>query len=660
MRRSDGYVAPSNNFPEPPLKRVYPWSLDNKYGTDIIAGKVESGSGAFKGLIIKDAQLQTLKRYLQLAATHLPESMPPEAKAMAEGYPTIILTRGVYGRELDITSGPLRNSAQSEIWEVARKARMDHPRMSITCIDVPCSATTAEVCKCFEPPLDQYRELAYYDGTWFTPQAENAANVVRHAKEFPRKTIYQKSPPQSAAGEIFKNRKAFEWHKTDLEDSLWTLVWKAVHTNPAYVPPPVESSRLTVDATKASIAPSRPAAPQKVSVAAVRAAVEAAWNEGGGEKDASRLLDAGCKYIAQQEQSGKAGAEEAKVAAASCARELLSAAGNTHEAAQAFVAFIQAKIAAGDDVASDLAQLRQSAPGASQEAQAIAAVGKALLAAGKVADAVTLTTDASKGHTDKDRSMYIDVQARALLAAGRVDDATKAASSCKPAKGFDLAETFSAIAGVHAANDDVKAALDAQEMARKQYEIDFNAVAQARCLKASALIQLNSGDAVAACETARRIQEVPSNASKAEVLVIAAGLQVDLKEKGGDLTLAIKFAKEALEIVGTEQHVLASAQQVLASALLASGSAVEAKEAAKCSVQHYKEVDMSGKPLAAAMLCSARANVKLGQLHSAMWDAKQALVQSTMGSDVGGQAAAKKVIEQINAMSDTPIRVGRR
>jgi hypothetical protein len=252
---SGGYVAPTKNFPEAPLKRLYPWSLDNKFGTDIIAGKVESGNGAFKGLILKDAQLCVLKRYLQLAPSYLPESMPSEMQAINDGYPTIVLTRGVYGRELDTSAGPLRNKATEEIWELVRKARQDNPRMMITCIDVPASTTTAEIAKAFEAPLNAYKELAYYDGIWYTPDVKSAANIVKHAKENPRKSLYEsrKAKPAAGGSSTF-NRKAFEWVKNDLEDSLWTLVWKPVFTDPDYVPPAVNIERLTMDATAPAIA----------------------------------------------------------------------------------------------------------------------------------------------------------------------------------------------------------------------------------------------------------------------------------------------------------------------------------------------------------------------------------------------------------------------
>ena len=169
---------------------------------------------------------------------------------MHDGYPTVVLTRGVYGRELDPHDGPLRNSAQEAIWETVRKARSDNPRMRITCVDVPASATTAEVAKCLEPPLDAYQELAYYDGVWYTPDVQSASKAVKAAKEFPRKTLYQSARARQGAGrpgapdQVSFNRKPFGWVKDELEDQLWELVWKPVLTDAANVPPSVDHPPL--------------------------------------------------------------------------------------------------------------------------------------------------------------------------------------------------------------------------------------------------------------------------------------------------------------------------------------------------------------------------------------------------------------------------------
>jgi hypothetical protein len=249
--RAETFGAVPNNFPEPPLKRLYPWSRDNRFGTDIIAGKVDE-KGAFKGMVIQDAQLHVLQRYLALARSHLPETLPLEVQAMNDGYPTIVVTRGVYGRELDVHDGPLRNTAQEAIWETVRKARSDNPRMRIKCVDVPATATTAEIAKCLEPPLDAYQELAYYDGVWYSPDVQTASKAVKAAKEFPRKTLYQSarakmSGKQTPSAQVAFNRKSFAWVKDELEDQLWELVWKPVFTDTPNVPPPVDPERLVVN-----------------------------------------------------------------------------------------------------------------------------------------------------------------------------------------------------------------------------------------------------------------------------------------------------------------------------------------------------------------------------------------------------------------------------
>eukprot|EP00928_Gymnodinium_smaydae_P044723 TRINITY_DN29847_c0_g1_i1.p1 TRINITY_DN29847_c0_g1~~TRINITY_DN29847_c0_g1_i1.p1 ORF type:complete len:253 (+),score=52.06 TRINITY_DN29847_c0_g1_i1:52-759(+) len=225
-------AASAASLPEIPLKRLHPWSRDNRYGTDIIAGPMVAGKGAaFEGMIFKDAQLHVLQRYLELARSHLPETLPPEAQSLQDGYPTLVLTRGVYGRELDPHDGPLRNGAQEAIWETVREARAANPRMRIRCVDVPGALSTAEISRCLEPPLDAYQELAYYDGTWFAPDVQRATGALKCAKEFPRKPLHK--PPSSrgsggAGGKKLFDRKSFGWTKDEAEDSLWTIVWKPV------------------------------------------------------------------------------------------------------------------------------------------------------------------------------------------------------------------------------------------------------------------------------------------------------------------------------------------------------------------------------------------------------------------------------------------------
>jgi len=79
-------------------------------------------------------------------------------------------------------------------------------------------------------------------------------------------------------------------------------------------------------------------------------------------------------------------------------------------------------------------------------------------------------------------------------------------------------------------------------------------------------------------------------------------------------------------------------------------------ESSIITIDKYKTIK---KPMVAVLLCSAKANLALKQLHSAMWDAKQALVKAAADNEAGGQAAALKIIAEINKVSDRPVKVGR-
>mmetsp|Transcript_109297 Transcript_109297/g.308407 ORF Transcript_109297/g.308407 Transcript_109297/m.308407 type:complete len:710 (-) Transcript_109297:110-2239(-) len=698
------YIAPANNFPEPPLKRLYPWSLDNRYGTDIIAGKVES-DGAFKGLVLKDAQLHVLQQYLQVAHTHMPENLPTNlqdvAQALQDGYPTLVLTRGVYGRELDVSPGPIRNKAQAEIWELVRKARQEKPRMRITCIDVPAGASTAEVAKCLEPPLNAYQELAYYDGTWFTPDVKSAAKVLKLARENPRKPLHHKPAP-SRAGNVDFNSKRFDWVKDELEDQLWSLYWKPVHTEEKYVPPPVDPSRLAVDAY--DVKPNSVAEGNRnkllgsaaVGPAAVHAVVdresrrlmqEVPKNSAGSrEGAAARLLEAAGRFISEQELLGRADPTNAALWAAERAAELLAEVGDSAQEALALLAVAKAHAAqgnvpAGVEATSQVQARYQALGDARGEAAAIMAMAEALLAASEPEEALKMVSDRFKlldaAGDLEDQSAMVDVVVRCSLAAGRPEaaqDTAQRAEAFFKEKDYKKGEAaaLGMVAGLHAASDELPAAIEAQRKAQAFHRAAGDLKSEAGALRAVAQTQIRRGERGEAAETAETLVALSKSAAQADVkamvllttadvhLALLEGIENEDARRGAEA--AADAAREALELCKRAGDVSgqAAAYAALGNASLAQGAHEDALSAAKEAEALCKDFDVDEKGvLSAALLCGARANLALGKMHSAMWDAKKALVQATAASESGSKAAALKIIEKVNKANSRPVVIGR-
>jgi len=246
----------ASGVPEVPLKRLLPWSRDNRFLTDLIAGVVDT-QGQFRGLVLRDIDLTAVKHFLQLSRTRIPETLSSEFRGLSEvvdeGYPIIIVTRGAYGRMLDPKDGPARNSARERVWELVRAVRQEMPRMNITCVDAPAHATTAEIARCSEPPLNQYRELAYYDGVWYAPEATPADEYLKWASSNPRKPLVHAAVRNfldAKPGGGFKyDSKEFGWVPRDFS-SYYSICWKPVHTEAGYSPAPVDAKRLAYDASK--------------------------------------------------------------------------------------------------------------------------------------------------------------------------------------------------------------------------------------------------------------------------------------------------------------------------------------------------------------------------------------------------------------------------
>jgi hypothetical protein len=237
-------VVPLGEFPDPPGRRLSPWTNENASGTDIVIGSVDE-KGFFQGLMLTEVHMQALLRFFKMAQTYMPRDSPPQleglAASMKDGMATVVVTRGPYGRECDEGAGPARNSARPEIWSAIQDARIFNPSLHITCVDVPANITGAQLAKVLVAPLDSHRELAFYDGVWYAPEVTQNQTVAKALTEYNSFTKEQplwhtrvNARTEKVSLHMF-NRKAFTWR--DTTEPVYLKGWKQVYTDEDYVKP---------------------------------------------------------------------------------------------------------------------------------------------------------------------------------------------------------------------------------------------------------------------------------------------------------------------------------------------------------------------------------------------------------------------------------------
>jgi len=220
------YPGKRNALQPPPLRRMQPWLQDGAGQCDLIAGGVDE-SGAFKGVYLTGMHLLALLRSFQLSKVFMPvETSTPVARlgqSLHDGLPIIVVTRGCFGRNMDYGPGPIRNEMQKKVWDTVRQMRADMPQVLITCIDLPIDCSAEIVQGCMEAPLNEYRELMYHGGTWYTPAIYNSKGLEKWKADHKREKY-------SAVGsdQLF-NRKKFSWmDESNHYNDIWTLDWKPV------------------------------------------------------------------------------------------------------------------------------------------------------------------------------------------------------------------------------------------------------------------------------------------------------------------------------------------------------------------------------------------------------------------------------------------------
>jgi len=310
----------------PPLRRMQPWHQDGSTQCDIVAGGVDS-SGVFKGVYVSGVHLAALLRTFQLSKVFLPVEMPTPVQALGQslqdGIPLVIVTRGCFGRAMDYGIGPTRNEIQQAVWDAARKMRADMPQVLITCIDLPIDAGPEVVNACLQSPLNEYRELMFHDGTWYTPAVYNAAKLGQFMAN------NERNPPKG--GGLHFARKKFEWNAVQYQ-GMYMMGWKSVLEvrEPADVP-----TRTDLDFTGDSKAKSTSAIP-KPSLSSAESTFQkmlARAREMGDELtgDPKHMLEAAKVYLGRAAPREKTSIREALEVCKECS-EFLEGAADKFEA----------------------------------------------------------------------------------------------------------------------------------------------------------------------------------------------------------------------------------------------------------------------------------------------------------------------------------------
>mmetsp|Transcript_24284 Transcript_24284/g.44581 ORF Transcript_24284/g.44581 Transcript_24284/m.44581 type:complete len:234 (-) Transcript_24284:79-780(-) len=226
-RRGGGNAARA--LPEPPVRRMVPFSRNGANTTDIVAGRFDNG-GAFEGMVLSEVNLGALQRFFSLGPVHLPKELRGLAEEGKEAYPIYVVTRGSYGRARDSMPGPIRNGAQAHVWQKVRQIRAEMPSMRIICVDIPTCANISLVSNCMSPELSMYDELALFEGAWFTPDVVQMPKLAQQLREIEKRDM----PTDS--GVSFK-RASFNWRALPGDDEVFLQHWKKVMDEPNFLPP---------------------------------------------------------------------------------------------------------------------------------------------------------------------------------------------------------------------------------------------------------------------------------------------------------------------------------------------------------------------------------------------------------------------------------------
>jgi len=650
------------SFPDLPARRLHPWTRDNHNCNDIFAGTFDA-SGKFDGIVISNASMAVLTRYFQLGMSALPRTVPPEVSGlgtqMSEGYPTIVLTRGTYGRDMDVIPGPARNSNQAELWGKIRRVRTEMPSLHITCIDIPASATMPQVGACLQPPLSDYRELAFYDGTWYTPDLVSNPYLGKQVRDVTN--LSQKRREEVAAKTVQFQRKAFPWRTVEPEHDLFELRWKAVQTDKGFVRPVMP----------AVAEPKPKLRPLEASVDTAKLVKQLPDKTDDRAADMLSLA----QFLLKRKELSDDGQREA-LAAAKEALELIRASDDKPREVEALKVLIAVHFNMDDQVSSlalatELRELCRSREDGKGELEAVQLVVRAHFARNEPDEALESAGDAVARFRSVDDSKLeagaVGILVDALLREDKFEQAlagaTDAAERFKSTEDKDSeASMWLLISSVHAKKALFTDMVGALKEAQTLYSASGDHKAEATTLERLSTGLLDMGSVAEALQAARDGVAVASSAG--EKLLEASALQNvcrALLEGLARGTTEYANAKEELSKCAEDALVLcqevgdkkgqACSKELLARVSLLIENNEEAVKLAKEALALY------GGPgdeaiRSAALISSAHANLNLGKFYSALWDAKQAL------SFPGNEDAAMAIISSVHASSGRQLYVG--
>jgi len=685
-------------FPDPPVKRVQPWNSDNRTGTDIVAGRVNE-SGVFEGVVITDVQLTTLLRYFQLGRAFMPNSMPIEVegvgKTMMEGYPTLIVTREGYGRQRDTGSGPVRNAAVPAIWGVVRQIRAQNPQMHITCVDAPVNVSHAQLAKVFQPPLDQYLELSFYDGSWYIQELKSTPEVAKQLREVQRKKSVFKVSRADGGQEKKKTslfdgtRKAFPWRQDPKDENHSSLVWTLVHSDEEYVQQPKVDLLDEVSFTgpgnvHAKILPdffkkdSDELEERKV-VELLEMAFLASAGAGDveGPEELFQTLDESLKRKGLHGQELQA----ARLHGASEMVKLYTEEDDKNDEAGALMMLMKMQTGRVEPrkrvkSANDLLSVYQHLSDTKKQLEAVRLIVDAQINNYDYDEAIATTKEA-QAHFKKEEDAEAEIEAITLAvnvqwAKGDYEEAFNAASSAQAAfeKAKDKkqeAAAFVIVARTRVMGTELAEGRAAYEKAVQLYKEIGEKKLAASTMEALCKTVAEEQDFSAALKVAREMRTLAKEASakreEASSCTLIANAHMQAAQQEGLRDAAseeemVQSAKDGLrmfEELGDEPGI-ASAKNILAGVLLQKDDYDEALPMAKQAEASFRSLgDRVG--LTAALMLGARASLTKGNLHSAMWDAKQAWTNAHEMGDAWTEAAASDLIGAVLQM-DSSVCVG--
>mmetsp|Transcript_58217 Transcript_58217/g.170233 ORF Transcript_58217/g.170233 Transcript_58217/m.170233 type:complete len:670 (-) Transcript_58217:212-2221(-) len=653
-----------------------PWQQDGSAQCDVLAGGVDE-SGLFKGIYISGVSLMALMRTFQLSKVFMPCDVPTPVAALGQslqdGVPLVVVTRGCFGRQMDYGPGPVRNDVQKTIWQTARDMRAEMPQIMITCIDIPNNLPSEMLQDCMQQPLNEYRELMYQDGTWYTPSVVNAAPLGKWMNENMRskKTTVAKG---KNSREVPFNRKKFDWQDPAKHyTNMWVLSWRPVlEARQAPEVPRRTDLIFYPGAIKAEEKPIK--LPPSVAEVNFKKALTKARDTG----DAKAMLAATTAYL---EKASLKETESLQEATKACdeAGDLFKAKSEAKEAFEAVKMKFKALVSMGkaDEAMAVAKDALGAASTAAVKAQALKLVVTCHQALGDLEEAVKAASDGkadvAKLNDDEATCEALDVLVSAYLTVGDTEGAIKTATDAGAAKSkvgakaqMLLAQALEAKGTEQTAPDALRAtakeAAAAQKKAAEIYQSQKMDSERCGALKAAASSLLLAGEYQEAAATAKELKELPSppEAKGVGLELVSRALQASSSATEGGAQEMVASAREAMTVFQgcDSEEGCASSAQALAGALLASeGDLAEAYKAAKDSAKRYKALNKS-EDACASLLIAARVAMKGRNTTSAFWDAKQVVSESGPGA---GYNEAVSIVSQCMRLSDEmekPIGVG--